>query len=73
MLSGCPMFYYVLVAQLFLQPWLVHYTEHILLVINCFFPLTARTTTVVLTQLLTKYVCESNTHASKIIFGTYEF
>jgi len=56
MLSGSAMFYYVLDAQLFLQPRLVHYTEHILLMINCFFPLTARTTTAI-THSVTEEIC----------------
>jgi hypothetical protein len=80
MLSGSAMFYYVLDVQLFLQPRLVHYAEHIMLMINSFFPHTARTTTVIFIQLLTKCVLESSTYIKrimwgtfKIIFGMYEF
>ena len=39
MLSGSAMLYYVLDAQLFLKPRLVHYTESILLIVNCFLSL----------------------------------
>ena len=62
MLSGSAMLYYVLDAQLFLKPRLVHYTENILLMVNCFFPLITRATTVFLTELRAKFVCESSTH-----------
>jgi hypothetical protein len=70
MLSGSAMFYYVFDAQIFLQPRLVHYTGHILLVINCFFPFTARTNTAILIQLLTKSVCGSSEHIKCIVWGT---
>jgi hypothetical protein len=67
MLCGSAMFYYVLDAQLFLHPRLVRYAEHILLMINSFFPHTARTTTMIHIRLLTKCVFESSTYIKRIM------